>query len=416
MWITRFTKLVFFWLLKLLLTENGYRHARENIRAATERVARRRYAGRLKALLDSPPWWIDSVEVSTDSIAFSGWALAPKGKHEHLSFTVDGRPCEHIDYRLPREDVGRVFWYLEDSERSGFSCRARYPRESASSRSHALFQCIDRSSGKPFDPNSSYYYYHHHGSEPLPLPDSERISKIQGNGSENMYTLLGSTAYRKLELALQDLGLGNYENATHILDWGCGCGRLTRHFHDLANTRVTGADIDSDNVDWCSAHLPFARFTTTAKHPPTPFEDSSFDLLIGLSVFTHLREEDQFKWLEELKRLAAPNAILLMTVHGSSTFCASTFNRTLFKRWQNRGFLDIGENPDLESAFPDDDYYRNTFHTSNYIQNNWSRYFDIVKILPGYIGHQDLVIMKKDLCVWKRFQSITDRMFNITPY
>src|SRR5919198_1627042 len=34
------------------------------------------------------------------------------------------------------------------------------------------------------------------------------------------------------------------ETIEALLDWGCGCGRLLRHWANLADTRVAGCDID----------------------------------------------------------------------------------------------------------------------------------------------------------------------------
>ena len=68
----------------------------------------------------------------------------------------------------------------------------------------------------------------------------------------------------------------------------------------------------------------------------------------------------------------------------------------MFARLQEDGFLDAGRNADLDGYTSDHDYYRNTFHTEAYIRARWSRYFDILHIIPGAIGnHQDVVVLRK---------------------
>src|SRR5262249_16386327 len=142
---------------------------------------------------------------------------------------------------------------------------------------------------------------------------------------------------------------------------------------------VTGIDIDSDNVQWCAGNLGFGTFVTAPTQPPTPLAANSFDLLFGISIFTHLTEPDQFAWLAKLNRIAAPGAILLMTVHGWSSMSANdqitdaAINQ--FAAIKSRGFLDIGSNSDLGTAIDDSNYYRNIFHTKDYIRRHWSRYF-----------------------------------------
>jgi hypothetical protein len=68
----------------------------------------------------------------------------------------------------------------------------------------------------------------------------------------------------------------------------------------------------------------------------------------------------------------------------------------LFRDLQTTGFLDAGRNADLDGYMSDVEYYRNTFHTEKYIHHHWSRYFEIVQMVPGAIGnHQDVVVLRK---------------------
>ncbi|MCP6725914.1 class I SAM-dependent methyltransferase, partial [Klebsiella pneumoniae] len=80
-----------------------------------------------------------------------------------------------------------------------------------------------------------------------------------------------------------------------VLDFGCGCGRVTRWWADFEGA-VAGSDVNAEAVAWCRENLGFASFEQNALAPPLDFDDASFDLVYALSVFTHLTEELQLAW------------------------------------------------------------------------------------------------------------------------
>jgi len=340
-------------------------------------------------------WGLEFIQLAHDFIEIRGWAVAPEGDCTVVSFAVNDKEFDQIDYSSPRADVGQIFWYIPNSWKSGFVCRAYLSTEEVFANGYAVFKFINSNTGLPFNEKHNYYYCDPLADKPL-LPDSERRKRVHGNEDEITFRLEGYSTYMKLKLAMRRLFGRDYGDFSRILDWGCGCGRMTRYFKDLKWGSITGVDIDADNVNWCQQHLNFGRFLTIPLHPPTNLNDSSFDLLIGISVFAHLREGEQYEWLSELRRIASEEAILLMSVHGGMAVCRSNFLFSLFEAWKTRGFLDVGPNPDLDGVIGEQDYYRNTFHTSDYVRENWSKYFEIVDIMPGYVGNlQDLVIMRK---------------------
>src|SRR5947208_3227397 len=75
-----------------------------------------------------------------------------------------------------------------------------------------------------------------------------------------------------------------------LLDFGCGCGRVTRNWAHLDGPAVAGSDHDEAAVQWCRRSLPFARFEVNGLGPPLAFADERFELVYGLSGFTHLTE------------------------------------------------------------------------------------------------------------------------------
>jgi SAM-dependent methyltransferase len=98
------------------------------------------------------------------------------------------------------------------------------------------------------------------------------------------------------------------------LDFGCGCGRVIRHWPGHAD--LHGSDRDADAIRWCQAHLRFAQFERHRGAPPLPYEDGRFGAVSAVSVFTHLPEEGQGQWRDELRRVLAPGGLLVLTLHG----------------------------------------------------------------------------------------------------
>lgn len=103
-----------------------------------------------------------------------------------------------------------------------------------------------------------------------------------------------------------------------ILDFGCGCGRIIRHWKDLDIPTLYGADYNGRLIDWCRSNLSFAEFVANDPVPPLSFQDETFDFIFAFSVFTHLSADLQVPWLRELKRVMRPGGRLLLTVHGES--------------------------------------------------------------------------------------------------
>ena len=100
------------------------------------------------------------------------------------------------------------------------------------------------------------------------------------------------------------------------MDWGCGCGRVFRHFPQQTLSRLVGADVDSDNIEWCRRSFPGAQFHVFPLLPPTQLHSGDLRPLVGVSVFTHLREQAQLNGCRELSRICASGAFLLVTTHG----------------------------------------------------------------------------------------------------
>ena len=120
--------------------------------------------------------------------------------------------------------------------------------------------------------------------------------------------------------------------SSYVLDVGCGIGRnalpLTTY---LSTGKYEGFDIIKLGINWCknniSTKYPNFNFTLvnlsndlykkdgeSAKYFKFPYEDNSFDLVLVISVFTHMLPEEVNQYLSEIHR------VLKIKGHCYSTF------------------------------------------------------------------------------------------------
>jgi ubiquinone/menaquinone biosynthesis C-methylase UbiE len=75
-----------------------------------------------------------------------------------------------------------------------------------------------------------------------------------------------------------------------VLDFGCGAGRVLRHFAPEAEAggEFWGCDPYPPTIEWLKANLspPFQFYVSEAR--PLPHPDGYFDLIYAISVFTHI--------------------------------------------------------------------------------------------------------------------------------
>jgi SAM-dependent methyltransferase len=152
------------------------------------------------------------------------------------------------------------------------------------------------------------------GPDGLPVPPPRLRLLVDGRtGDADAFLRLGAQMCDSIRAAAAAAG-APVERMRAILDFGCGCGRVARHWDP--GPEVYGCDYNPDLVAWCTANLPGLRATRNELAPPTPYVTGSFDLVYALSVFSHLDEELQRGWLAEFRRLLRPGGLLVLSVLG----------------------------------------------------------------------------------------------------
>lgn len=151
-------------------------------------------------------------------------------------------------------------------------------------------------------------------SDGLPIPPARLRILVAASPDIAWFIESGRRGAESIRTMLDRHGIV-LDQSTPILDFGCGCGRVTRQFAALGPA-VHGTDLNPALVAWCRRHLTFGRFEINGLAPPLPFEDGRFALVYALSVFTHLPESLQAAWMQELRRVVRPGGHVLFTTHG----------------------------------------------------------------------------------------------------
>jgi SAM-dependent methyltransferase len=309
---------------------------------------------------------------------------------------VNGQPCKDVGFH-DRIDVELRFWNRERSAESGFI--ARFPLGGRQVFPGGYLELDYANSPAPLAHGLGRRWYLRASPLEQRFPSAAQRMRVIGNEDLLDFRLSGATDFKRLCAAVEAITGKHFDAYETVLDWGCGCGRVARHVSGAADeTSFFGCDIDRENVAWCSANLVGSYHWTTMR-PPLPFPDAKFDLVYGVSVFTHLGAELQDAWLEELRRVIRPGGYLCVTVHGRTALDYAGMEPnayvSLLGKLDRSGLVEAGANSQLDGATADAHEYLNVFHTKKYIREHWARWFSVEEILPGYIYTHDLVVLRR---------------------
>jgi SAM-dependent methyltransferase len=187
------------------------------------------------------------------------------------------------------------------------------------------------------------------------------------------------------ELLVEALGsVAGATPSSHVLDVGCGVGRLAiamSRFLD-ANGGYEGLDIVPEGIGWCRQHIVSPHdnvhftladvynreYNPKGRTQPAdyrfPYEDETFDVAVLVSVFTHMLPVDVDRYVSEIARvlkknghifatycLITPESLELMNSSG----CSMQFKRNLGSYWVQKGRI-----PELAVAY-DERYIREVY-------------------------------------------------------
>lgn len=221
----------------------------------------------------------------------------------------------------------------------------------------------------------------------LPVPSPQLIVSIGSSASTAWYLESGPRDTARILAQLKKAGLDPSQLGT-VLDFGCGCGRLSRGFAAGPAQHVIGCDLNRQAIAWCNAHLP-GDYHAIQLDPPLPLADESVDVAIAYSVFTHLDRARCIAWLDELHRVLTPGGTLALTAHGAAY----------------RGLLPEALAARFDTGEMVVRYERNAgsnlcaaFHPRTFLEATLGKRFTVLSVEEGAEAHaapQDLYIARK---------------------
>jgi SAM-dependent methyltransferase len=185
----------------------------------------------------------------------------------------------------------------------------------------------------------------------------------------------------------------SWENK-RVLDFGCGSARVLRHFAaEATRGEFIGSDIDEPTIAWAQGHLsPPFQFIRNELAPPLVLDTASLDLIMAMSVFTHI-DEGWAAWLGEMHRLLAPDGLLL----------ASFLGEGMWEALVEQPYSEDAVGMAVLRAW--DHPYAWVFHSEWWLREHWGRGFEVLRVKRPErsaaggpeITHSYILLRKRDV-------------------
>jgi SAM-dependent methyltransferase len=213
----------------------------------------------------------------------------------------------------------------------------------------------------------------------FPVPPAEIRYRIASRDySESEFLTHGKSLCEGFMQEMHTYGV----HPKRILDLGCGCGRIIRHFIERGDLECYGSDTDPVGIKWCRENLPGGTFTINDRLPPLPYSDRMFDFIYAHSVFTHIDLDSQYAWLGEFRRLAVPGGLVRLTTMGEGGFrgLGDAIPKPVQQEFLQKGFVFFQNFTD--GVLPD--WYQSTFHSEKFGRELFEAHLGkVVEFRPG---------------------------------
>lgn len=227
----------------------------------------------------------------------------------------------------------------------------------------------------------------------LPLPPARLRTQVGPLHADPDFFLRSGAHHAELIRGVLSEAGSPVEQLEALLDWGCGCGRVLRHWSALETTRVFGCDITPKMVEWCNENLPFVEAAVNDLSPPLPYDESTFELVYAFSVMTHLSEDLQRAWVDECRRVLKPGGYLLFSTLGEyyvSRDRLAPAERRAFENGELVVLYGRSAGTSLCSAY----------HPADFVRLELAGEFDVVSFRPAADdGRHDIHLLRKPSAV-----------------
>jgi len=340
------------------------------------------------------PWYsFDGTRVT-----LGGMHLPPEGDPTKLAVAFGPGVSYDVSYGAHSPDFREHYWYWPNADRSGITIVVDLPACTRDSDPfHFRFVYPDAvaigGARRPIDvwiPRDLRSFIG------FPI-DASQITRTQTNATAAAAAVTGYNAFKTLEALFARHGVTKHQHP-HVLDWGCGHGRIACHVIDAwPQATLTGADVDAENVAWCASRLR-GRFVVAPLWPPSGLEPETFDAAFGVSVMTHLGADAQAAWLAELARVTKPGGIVLLTFQADAhaAYTSRWRDAAWWERWRTNPFDDELRDHPIAGKLADPSYYRSTTQSTRDFIEACSRSFDVVAIEQAIFGgYQDCAVLRR---------------------
>ncbi len=165
------------------------------------------------------------------------------------------------------------------------------------------------------------YLYLLHGNEYpniklfLPTMASKEV-QLAWTGASDKTLLLQSLSFVKSVVNFAEkMGISDLHNVS-LLDFGCGWGRILRLFLKyIPESRLFGVDPMNESLEQCILHKVKGNLMKSDYLCRSlPFGEMKFDIVIAMSVFTHLSRRAMDEALRTIRSRVSDNALFVVTV------------------------------------------------------------------------------------------------------
>ena len=321
-----------------------------------------------------------------------GAHLPPEGDPSKLSVRCNPGVRYTFESGMYSPDFGDHYWYWPNAHLSAFRLRLDLSGSEGGADPFSFTFVHGRDDAPPRDGKT--IYIPHRLSSFVHYPRLDQMTRVQTYDNIHSANFSGYHAYRSLEKVLMD---HDFSFASSLLDFGCGYGRIARHFsRERIHTQICGLDVDAQNVKWCQDHLSNGDFRVGPLWPETGFETGRFEAIFSVSVMTHFTAAAQDAWLKEFRRLLQPGGLALLTFSGAGAAAYTSGERTpsWWRQWAETGFDDAERDLTLANQLGDPTYYRNTLQTEADVRRRWGVDFTVEDIVSDFLGYQSLAVLR----------------------